>query len=273
MQSGSILDRHPHAGDSARVRDLLVLWQHPETREIIPIGRFCRDGATYVFAYTRAAASIVDFRPLPGLADLFQRYESGSLPPVFGQRVMDRDRPDFDGYARALGLDPVDATPWEQIVRSGGRRAGDTLQFMPLPRVSDGRATARFLVNGIRHISHEARNVNGRTIHMTQDEQERALRSLKPGSTVLIEPEVDNPQDADACLVTVESVPVGWVPRALSASVRELMTGDALSATAVRVGGPGTPPHIRLVLDLDVPTPAGFAFDRDNRWAPLTAPQ
>jgi len=273
MQSGSVLDRHWHTRDSARVRDLLVLWQHPETREIIPIGRFCRQGDTYSFAYTQAAAGIPEFRPLPGLADLYRRYESDSIPPVFGQRVMVRDRPDFEGYARALGLNPKDATPWEQIVQSGGRRAGDTLQFMPLPRVSDGRATARFLVNGIRHIPQEAHTVNGRTVQVTQVDHERALRNLERGSTVLIEAEDNNPQDPDACLVTVESVPVGWVPRALSGAVRELMDGDPLSATVVRVAGPGTPSHIRLVLYVDVPAPAGFTFDRNRRWEPLTAPQ
>jgi hypothetical protein len=270
MQSGTVLDQHSLALNSAGVRDLLVLWQHPDTRELIPIGRFGHHGGgAYSFAYTRAAATIPDFRPLPGLSDLHHRYESDSIPAVFEQRVMDRERPDFDGYARTLGLDPTSATPWEQIVESGGRRAGDTLQFMPVPMLVHGRALARFLVNGVRHIREVPHTVGGRTIHATVEQQEEALQSLTHGSAVLIETEDGNPKDPDACLVTVDGVPVGWVPRALSASVRELLAAGPLEATVHRAAEPGTPPHVRLVLDLDAPAPPAFDFDRARRWDPL----
>lgn len=271
MRSGTVLDPHQSARTGARVSDLLVLWQHPDTRELIPIGRFGHHGSTYSFAYTRGAADIPDFRPLPGLPDLQHRYDSDHIPAVFGQRVMGRDRPDFDGYVRALGLDPTYATPWEQIVESGGRRAGDTLQFMQLPCLIDGRALARFLVNGVRHIPEAPRTLVGRpAIRVSLDQQESALQSLTRGSTVLIEPEDGNPQDPAACLVTVDQVPVGWVPRALSASIREL-AGRSLEAKVHRVGEPGSPPHVRLVLDLDVPAPPGFEFDRARRWEPIAA--
>ena len=273
MRFGTVLDPQQSAQTGARVSDLLVLWQHPDTRELIPIGRFGHHGNTYSFAYTRAAANIADFRPLPGLPDLWHRFDSDHIPAVFGQRVMGRDRPDFDGYVRALGLDPANATPWEQIVESGGRRAGDTLQFMPLPCLVDGRAVARFLVNGVRHIPEEPLTLVGRraAIQVSPDQQESALQSLTRGSTVLIEPEDGNRRDPAACLVTVDHVPVGWVPRALSDSIRELAGRSCVVAKVHRVGQPGTPPHVRLVLDLDVPAPSGFDFDRSRRWEPLAA--
>src|SRR5690625_3132710 len=189
MRSDTVLDRQSSTSGDDAVRDLLVLCQHPDKHEIIPIGRFGHYGAMYTFAYTRAAATIADFRPLPGLSDLHGRYESDVIPAVFGQRVMDRHRPDFDAYVGGLGLDPANVTPWEQIVESGGRRAGDTLQFMPVPSVSGGRAHARFLVNGIRHISNEPRTVAGHVWHVTSDQQEAALRSLTDGATVAIQSE------------------------------------------------------------------------------------
>ncbi len=197
MRSATTLD--PRASDVERpeVRDLLVLWQHPETRGIIPIGRFAHAGDGYSFAYTRAAATVGDFRPLPGLEDLHRRHVSDRLPPVFGQRVMEPDRPDYVEYLHTLGHVPSQATPWEQIVHSGGARAGDTLQFMPVPRVTDGRA--------------------------------------------------------------------------FSASIRELMAFEPAILTVVRLGEPDTPPHLRLVLDLDMAAPPGFQFDRDGLWEPLPA--
>lgn len=270
MRSASVLDRHASTV-VPEVRDLIVLWQHPETREIVPIGRFAHDGETYSFAYTRAAATIDGFRPLPGLDDLRQRFVSNRIPSVFGQRVMEPDRPDYEEYLQTIGLDPAHATPWEQIVNSGGTRAGDTLQFMQVPTVGNGRARARFLVNGVRHVPDTSRTVGGRRVTVSAEQHETALRGLAPGDTVWVEAEEGNPTDACAALITTEGVPVGWVPRALSASMRELIASGPPSATVVRVGEPGTPPHLRLVLDVDTAAPYGFQFDRDGLWEPLHA--
>ncbi len=269
MRSASVLDRRTPLPETPTVRDLLVLWQHPETREIVPIGRFTYDGSTYSFAYTRAAAGVVDFRPLPGLGDLRRQYASSRIPSVFGQRVMEADRPDYAEYLRTLGLEPSGATPWEQIVQSGGTRAGDTLQFMQVPHVRDGRARARFLANGVRHIPEEARTVAGRTVTVTPEQHEAALSGLRPGATVLVQPQEGNQHDPHAALVTTDGLPLGWVPRALSASVRELMEITPVRSTVVRVGDPETPPHLRLVLDLNVPAPSSFEFDREGRWDPV----
>lgn len=269
MQSASVLDRHASLPYEPEVRDLLVLWQHPETREIVPIGRFMYDGATYSFAYTRAASRVEDLRPLAGLEDLHHRYTSSHIPAVFGQRVMEADRPDYADYLRTLGLDPSHATPWEQIVQSGGSRAGDTLQFMQVPTVIEGHARARFLANGVRHVPEEARRVSGRTVTVTPEQHEAALQSLRPGTTVLVESEEGNPHDPCAALVTSDGVPLGWVPRAMSASIRELMTVGPIYPTVVRVGEPGTPPHLRLVLDLNVPVSGDFEFDREGLWTPI----
>ncbi len=271
MRSTSVLDRSSSA-DAPQARDLLVLWQHPETREIIPIGRFGHDGDTYTFAYTRAAADVKGFRPLPGLGDLSRRYVTDRIPAVFDQRVMESDRPDYAEYLASLGLDPADATPWEQIVESGGARAGDTLQFMQVPTVVDGRARARFFANGVRHIADGNRVVGGRSFHVTAEDHEVALRSLSMGDVVLIEIEDDNPADVCACLITTDGVPVGWVPRALSASVRRLLEAGHVFAVVARIGDPGTPSHLRLVLNLSVEAPSDFQFDVYGRWEPL-APQ
>ncbi|WP_370617183.1 HIRAN domain-containing protein [Mumia qirimensis] len=251
------------------MQDLLVLWQHPATREIIPIGRFARLGSTYRFVYTRAAAAIEGFRPLPGLNDLTVEYVSENIPLAFAQRVMEPDRPDFSSYARTLGLDPARATPWEQIVSSGGARAGDTLQFMQVPVVSSGRAIARFLANGVRHIPEVERNISGRLVAVSLAQQESALRRLRAGHVLTLEEEHSNPTDKFATLVTSDGVPVGWVPRALSASVRELIEAGPTFVTVVRVGEPGSPAHLRLVLELDMTAPEGFEFDRAGAWEPI----
>ncbi|WP_265442786.1 hypothetical protein [Flexivirga meconopsidis] len=271
MRSTSVLDRRSSAADVSEGHDLLLLWQHPTTREIVPIGRFTHDRGEFTFRYTRAAEMVEGLRPLPGLGDLHQTYRSDRLPAVFEQRVMEPTRPDYAEYLHDIGLDAMHATPWEQIVHSGGERAGDTLQFMQIPAVIDGRARARFLVSGVRHVAGPDRVIAGRSVKVTDTQHESALRSLHPGQSVRIEAEEGNQVDVCACVATTDGVPLGWVPRALSASVRELLDAGPVMATVVRVGAESTPSHLRLVLDLDTPAPAGFEFDREGRWEPVAA--
>lgn len=268
MRSATVLDRADDTTSSQTVDELLVLWQHPTTREIIPIGRFSRSSDGYRFVYTRAAAEIRGFRPLLGLENLGDRYESPQIPAVFNQRVMSPGRRDYGDYLATLGLGSQ-ATPWEQIVHSGGSRAGDTLQFMPVPAVTGGRAAARFLVNGVRHIPDGSLRLPGREVSVTREQQEAALAGLRIGGSVLLEAEDDNPEDRDAILVTCDGVPVGWVPRVLSASLRDLVQNDLCYARVHRIGPPDAPYHLRLVLDLDLPVPADFDFDPEGRWEPL----
>jgi hypothetical protein len=251
------------------VAELLVLWQHPETREIVPIGRLSHDQHGYTYRYTRTAATIQGFRPLPGLGTLEDGVRSATMPAIFRMRVMDAERPDFANYIASLGLNPTTATPWEQIVRSGGNRAGDTLQFMELPVASAGRARARFLTSGVRHVPDHPLHLSTGTVTVSRSEHEAALESLRPGAIVDFVRQMENPHDANATLVTLTGpagTPLGWVPQSLTASIRELLEAAPIHARVLRVNGPESPSHLRLVLDLDVPAPDGFQFDREGRW-------
>lgn len=269
MSSPSVLEPQMRHAAHPEVPQLLVLWQHPEGRQIRAIGRLTHDGLIYSFEYTRAAGQIEGFRPLPGLRDLHARYEGTRIPSVFGQRVLDRDRPDFDAYIHRLGLDSALATPWEQIVHSGGERAGDALPFMQVPEGKDGVARARFFANGVRHVPDRDLVIGGRRVSVSPEEHEAALAGLSPGDDLFIELEEGNEHDPCASLVTDQTVPLGWVPQALSVDVRRLCLDSAVEVRVVRVGGPEVPSHQRLVLELCAPAPAGFSFDAEGAWEPL----
>lgn len=270
MSLAGTADHAQHALPGAAVHDLLVLWQHPESRQIHPIGRFSFDGETYTFAYTRHAHGIADFRPLPGLPLEGVPYRSSRMPTLFRQRTMSTSRPDFDSAMQHIGIEPTEATPWEQIVHSGGRRASDTLQFMELPTIVDGRLHTRFLTSGIRHVPDgTTRILDGASVQVSLEEHERALSALNRGDELGLLPERGNPEDVDAVLVAVDGVPVGWVPRILSTGIRALIEGGwHVRATVARVAGPSAPPHVRLVVDLVGDAPSGFRFDSSGAWEP-----
>lgn len=266
--STEAVERVPDSTDLGRV--VLVMWQHPETRAIRVIGRLTFDGTQYQFAYTQGALSVADFRPLPGLRKLRQRYSSATLFPFFAQRVMSAKRPDFPTYLSQLELQAEDATPWEQLIRSGGWREGDTLQFMEMPSVRNGRVETTFLTNGIRHVPMSPMTVSGRPVVVSAEAHAKALARLRNDDPLVLLPENHNPKSRFAMLVAdVNHNPLGYVPDVLARGMRQLAASGTLSATVAHINNADTPAHLRLVVCVEAQAPSTFTFDADKQWTTL----
>lgn len=251
-------------------RRLVVAWQHPDSRSIDPVGFLSYDGRSYRLAYIRHALQVRDFRPLFGFEDLHRSYASERLFPLFAQRVMDPRRPDYHRYVERLGL-PDDASPWEQIARSQGRRQGDSIQLLPEPTVSDGMLSCLFLVNGVRHVPDRDISLEGRSLHVTAEQVEDALMRMKKGDALHLMPEPQNPVNPLAILVAAISLtPVGWVPDLLVEDLHRLLSHTAAVKVSVEhVNGPDAPWHMRLLARLTAPVASGFRFFSGDRWQSL----
>lgn len=270
MQSLAISDRTAHSVE-AGPRDLLVLWQHPVTRGFKVIGRLGFDGHTYTFCYTYGAAQTDGFRALPGLRDISRPYQSDQLFPVFAQRSMDPSRPDFTRYVERLGLSPESATPWEQIIHSGGYRAADTIQLLEAPRIVDGRAVVTFLVHGVRYIPNVNRTLFNEIHSISSEQHEEALRRLRPEERLELIPEPTNSSNPKATLVgDLQGTPIGYVPDVLVHGIRKSASDYPSQATlrVVHVNGPDAPSHLRLTARFEAPREAAGAFPTPS-WEPL----
>ena len=252
-------------------RRLAVTWQNPTTRCTSLIALLEFDGDVYHFHYVANAEATEGFRALPGFPDLHRSYESVHLFPLFAQRVMDPRRPDYVRYVERLGL-PSDATPWEQMSRSGGAREGDLLQLFPEPTIENDKITCTFLVHGIRHISESEFVVDGQRVRVDPDELERQLASLHQGDRLRLLREPGNPVNSQAVLTTADDgVPLGWVPDLLLDDLYAMSNGEP-EATAVNVeqiNGPDAPPHIRLLARLKVQRNLLYIPFSGQRWEPL----
>jgi hypothetical protein len=101
----------------------------------LPIGRLsCANGA-YEFVYVEGARAR---QPLVSFPDLEVRYVSPALFPVFANRVMSPNRPDFVDYLTWLGLDEASSNPLTLLARSGGRKITDSLRIIPYPAGGPG---------------------------------------------------------------------------------------------------------------------------------------
>lgn len=174
----------------------------------------------------RQALTVDGFRPLLGFPDLHRRYQSEHLFPMFEQRVMDSRRPDHDRYVRRLGLG-ADATPWEQMTRSGGGRNGDLLQLFPEPvSLPDGSVTCTFLLHGIRHVPSRPLVITGREFSPAADEVERRLAGLSPGDPLRLVREDANQWPRAVITAATDGYPLGWVPDLLLENLYAMSGGS-----------------------------------------------
>lgn len=228
---------------------LIVAWQHPATRLISPVG-LLEHGIGYRFRYLRRAPDVEGFHPFLGFPDWPRSYVAERLFPMFAQRIMSPRRPDFHQFLRQLDLSD-DASPWEQLERSEGRRTGDTVQVFPIPTVRpDGSSTCRFLVHGIRH-------VNGGRLPPVARGEHLALRA-----------DDENPVNPAAVLVcSSKHRPLGYVPDLLLDHLRVLRATQPPRLVVEHVNGPDAPAHLRLLVRLDGRAPAGYEPMSGPDWA------
>jgi hypothetical protein len=244
--------------DQAAMPRLAVAWQHPENRQIVPVGLLWKDDSAFHFRYVRNALNVPDFGPLLSFPDIRRQYSSTRLFPLFSQRVMDPRRPDYERYVQTLDL-ALDATPWEQLTRSEGRRAGDAIMVFPEPRVeADGATRCNFLVHGVRHI-------------LSRDPgAEDTLRRLAAGDKLRLVLNESNPVNANAIYTaSADDAPLGWVPDLLLDYVHLVRTSAPYDLRVRHVNGPDAPVHYRLLASLCGRVPAGFTPFSSGIWEPL----
>ena len=256
------LHRSPGRGTASdRSRELVVTWEHPESRVISPVALLGFDGDRYSFEYIDSAASVVGFKPLLGFPEFGMEYTSEDLFPLFQQRVMDPKRPDFQRYVSELGL--VDETsPWEQIYRSGGAREGDTLQLFPVPEFSEGTWTSAFLVHGMRHLLTKSVPVDGvQRGSYSPEEIESVLSELKPGEPLELVSEETNDYTNLALLVTTEGrLPLGYVPTFLLFGLKPAHDQGRVKVLVEHVNPLEAGWHMRLLARMNVEGDADMHF-------------
>jgi hypothetical protein len=245
---------------------MIVAWQDPQTRRIVPIGVLSHDDAGYGFAYLESVRDIRGFRPLLGFRELNRQYTSETLFHLFAQRAMSPRRPDYVRYISELGLAPDDDEPWEQLARSHGRREVDRLQLFPVPNVVDGAVRCSFLVHGTRHVGQNEILRDGVTQRFEPAYVERTLSALVAGQELRLEPEPTNSYNPDALLVTASGEVIGWVPDLLLEDLHQLRQRADVSVRVQRINGPEAPAHMRVLAELSATGIDGFEFFAGPRW-------
>ena len=247
------------------MRTLFLAWKDPLARRWFPVGRLEYIDGLYSFAYTKGAEQAqieADFKPVPSFPELYTRYVSELLFPLFSNRLLPRSRPEYLKYLRWLSLPESERDPVAVLARSGGSRVTDTLEIFPLPEKDDNdQYQVYFLVHGLSH--------------MPTASADRAIQ-LRPGDQLLAMRDFQNPKDSDAiALRTSESLErdiylIGYCPRYLTADFLELLKcNTGLKITVETVNPPPAPIQLRVLCKSVMHWPEGFSPFSTAEYQPL----
>lgn len=222
-------------GEDSTVRRMLVAVQHLDDRSWHAVGFLAEGSDGWSFRYFESITDASWFAPLFGFGEVSRVYRSPQLFPIFAQRLMSARRPDRPAYLQALAL-KADASAFDVLARSGGRRAGDNIELLPVPTLDiDGATCAYFLVHGVRYVEGAADAIDG----------------LRQGDRLELKDEPANPKDPHALIVASSTgEAVGYVPAPLLEYARAVRSVSGWSLTVERASSPDVGPHLRLLVCL-----------------------
>jgi hypothetical protein len=209
------------------MKSLYVIWQEPQTKSWLPVGKltYHSDKQVYQFTYTKGAEKSPYFMPFGRMKNLHKRYFSIELFPLFANRLLCQSRPEYSAYLQWLNVSEKEQNnPLFLLARSGGRRATDSLEVFPyLERNIDGNYEFYFFSRELRRLPKESLE---------------KINILRPGEQL-----VANFQNKyDICTITLQTGDlVGYCPPYLAKnfwSPREKINWNQLTVVKVNREAP-----------------------------------
>lgn len=244
---------------------LFLAWQDPKHRRWYTIGRLDRHNGMYTFLYTKGALDAREsgFTPLVSFPNLERRYESKEIFPLFENRVLSRQRPEFKDFVQWLSIPEHDVDPVAILARTGGDKS-DTLEIFPMPERDDDTYNVHFFVRGLRH--------------QAPCSLER-VRTLKPGERLRMLADFQNPHDLDAVALRTDEQEeqdmhlLGYVPRYLAGELRRVKDDILVDAVVrvARVNEPPAPVHFRILCSMKMRWPEEFEPFNEDVYQPIVA--
>ena len=243
------------------MKTVFLAWQDPTTRSWWPVGRLTKKDGLFEFVYTNGAKKSPRFIPLATFGKLDTVYESETLFPLFSNRLLNENRPEYNEFVEWLNFPESEHDPIAILGRTGGLRATDSLEIFPCPEpLPNGQYHIHFFVRGISHLPHPL-----------VDDQ---IRSLKPGDRLLLLADFQNPYDDFALALRPEepALIVGYCPRYFARDAHEVLQGcDVQPIVRVERVNPTAPYQLRLLCSLTACWPAEFVPCSGELFQPLVA--
>ena len=242
---------------------LYLGWQDPDSREWFVIGSLTRANGVYEFRYVKGVkrAQETGFAPLLAFSNINEIYKSPALFPLFQNRILNGDRPEWPEFLKQLNLsEDIKDNPIAVLARSAGTRATDHLEVFPKPeKGEDNSYHVHFFLRGLRHIK---AGECGRHEEVEKGERLFVCRDLQ------------NAVDPNALLLrTKDCCGIGYVPRYLRDDLNHLLKedSDALKVVVERFNKPPAPLQYRILCKASAPWPDDWRPMSSSEFEPINA--
>lgn len=237
---------------------IFLLWQSNIARKWHTIGCLSKKGEKYLFNYVNGlkAAQNEGFSLIYEFPEKYAMYISNSLPSFFQNRLLSRNRPEFNQYlnwANISGMSKL--SDLELLTHRFARRIDDQYMLFRTPEKINEEYSINFFIHGARYRS-EVKYEN-----LIEDNV----------TTLSLEAEFDNEYDDHATLIYINSDDLfgkkylGYVPRFLSEDIRYLMTQTKLNLEIEKINLSPTPYRYRCLVSLKCKWPNSFRpFEGDK---------
>lgn len=235
---------------------LHVAWQEPDSKEWIPVAVLTRrENGNFRFFYTQGVLRAKNFKPFSGMDELETIYESETLFPVFSNRLISRNRPEFKDYLRWMGLDNSNDDPMSILALTGGIRGTDSVElFAPPTFAQDGSYNLEFFARSLLFLDKQTLE---------------AIGQFKPGTQLYLMKDVQNSVDRFAIALRSNKpiLFVGYCPRYYAKNLGNLLASEDSELTIhVKCANPEAPLNMRLLCKLSAKHPdmkTRFVSDSD----------
>jgi len=228
-------------------KELILSWQDMKSREWFAVGRLAFLNDKYSFVYIKGALKAKEsgFLGLAGMPDFSKQYRSERIFPVFQNRILNKSRPDRPQFLSWLDMNIESYSAFEELARTGGIKATDSLRLYPVPSKVNGKYSVHFFVHGISHLSKE--------------HQERVSR-IASGEKVYLCADLENEYDKNALILrTKEPVGIiGYCPQFFAEDFYSLFqTSNNFSINLIKVNDKA-PRQLSILCALNCEWPENF---------------
>jgi hypothetical protein len=230
------------------MKALFVAYQDNVSRTWLPVARLTHEGNLYRFSYTLGAKELPNFVPFGRMDELSAEYVSEKIFPLFANRLLPKSRPEYKEYLKWLGLSDVNHDALDELARTGGIRATDSLELIPCPEpTSTNQYEVFFFCRGLTYLPEVS--------------QAKSL-TLSAGERLCLMQDIQNASDEMALLLRTNDpvTLVGYVPRYYSSEFTRLLSlvdKDDVKVTVERVNS-DAPVQYRVLCKLTAPWPKQF---------------
>lgn len=238
---------------------LFVAWQDPIDRHWRPVGRLTFENNHFTFVYTKGAKTAENFLPFGRMSELSNAYVSRELFPFFSNRLLSKNRPEYQEYLQWLDIPAGKDDPLALLALSGGIRATDSIMIFPCPEPTwDGKYFVRFFSQGLRYLPEATMEV---------------VRSLQHGTKLFLMLDVQNEHDEMAIALRTGSPPVfvGYTPRYFVSDFHQLLSNSNKNTVSVLVERVNidAPIQLRLLCSITAEWPRTFSPCSSELFEPL----